>query len=73
MGNAINYKIWTVCMIQNGNKVLLLDRQHDHFKGFIPRGQSCIPESIVETSYRSIHKHWGVKQLCPLLNRNVFH
>jgi 8-oxo-dGTP diphosphatase len=33
MSHSINYKIWTVCMIQNENKVLLLDRQHDHFKG----------------------------------------
>ncbi len=45
----VTYKMWTVCMIQDGDKVLLLDRQHDHFKGFIPPGGKVdFPESIVE-------------------------
>jgi len=38
MSQFITYKIWTVCMIQDDDKVLLLDRQHDQFKGFIPPG-----------------------------------
>lgn len=33
MTNLINYKLWTVCMIQDEDKVLLLNRQHDDFKG----------------------------------------
>ena len=39
MNNGVNFKIWTVCMIQNEDKVLLLNRQHDDFKGFIPPGE----------------------------------
>ncbi len=33
MEELINYKIWTVCMIQDGENVLMLNRQHDNFKG----------------------------------------
>lgn len=34
----MNYKFWTVVMVQKDDKVLLLNRQHDHFKGYIPPG-----------------------------------
>ncbi|MDO6634424.1 NUDIX domain-containing protein, partial [Bacillus thuringiensis] len=55
MNNGINYKIWTVCMIQNKDKVLLLDRQHDNFKGFIPPGGKVeFPESIVDSAIREV-------------------
>ena len=37
MSKDITFKIWTVCMVQNEDEILL-DRQHDNFKGFIPPG-----------------------------------
>ena len=51
-------------MIQNQDKVLLLDRQHDHFKGFIPPGGKVeFPESFVECAIREVKKKpdWMLK------------
>lgn len=59
--STINYKFWTVCMIQDGDKVLLLDRKHDKFKGFIPPGGKVdFPESFVESAVREVKEETGL-------------
>lgn len=62
IGQDITYKVWTVVMIQDGDKVLLLDRQHDDFKGFIPPGgQVEFPESFVDGAIREVKEETGLE------------
>ncbi|MBM7631064.1 ADP-ribose pyrophosphatase YjhB (NUDIX family) [Geomicrobium sediminis] len=57
----INDKFWTLCLIQHGDKVLLLDRNHDDFKGFIPPGGKVdFPESFVESTIREVKEETGL-------------
>lgn len=60
-GDNMNYKFWTVVMIQKGDEVLLLNRQHDDFKGFIPPGGKVeFPEGFAEGAIREVKEETGL-------------
>ncbi|MBM7664993.1 8-oxo-dGTP diphosphatase [Solibacillus kalamii] len=57
----MNYKFWTVVMIQKEDRVLLLNRQHDHFKGYIPPGGKVdFPEGFAEGAIREVKEETGL-------------
>lgn len=52
-----------VC-IKKGNQVLLLDRQHDDFKGWIqPGGKVEFPETFFEAAIREVKEETGLTVL----------
>lgn len=54
-------KLYTLCMVLNNDQVLLLDRQHDDFKGFIPPGGKVeFPESFTDSAIREVKEETGL-------------
>ena len=49
-------------MVQNGDYVLLINRQHDNFKGYIPPGGKVeFPESFTEAAIREVKEETGLE------------
>ncbi|MDN6771185.1 MAG: NUDIX domain-containing protein, partial [Lactococcus sp.] len=54
MENIISFV--NIC-VKNGDNILLINRQHDHFKGWIPPGGKVIfPESFFEAAIRELEE-----------------
>ncbi|GAK03953.1 MutT/nudix family protein [Geomicrobium sp. JCM 19037] len=61
MPSDLNVKFWTICLIRDGDYVLLLDRTHDEFKGFIPPGgKVAFPESFTSAAIREVYEETGL-------------
>lgn len=57
----VNYKMWTLCMVQDEDRVLMLNRTHDNFKGYIaPGGKLEFPESPIEGAIREVKEETGL-------------
>lgn len=57
----IAHKIYNMVMVHNEDQVLLLDRQHDDFSGFIPPGGKVdFPESLTASAIREVKEETGL-------------
>lgn len=58
----IEHRIYTMCMIQRNNEVLLIQRpNHLGFPGYIaPGGKVDFPESIVQAAKREVKEETGL-------------
>jgi len=59
----IEHQIYTMCMIQRNNEILLLKRpNHRGFPGYIaPGGKVDFPESIVQAAIREVKEELGLQ------------
>ena len=58
----VNYKLYTMCMVQQGSRVLLMKRPDERgFPGYIaPGGKVDYPESLVEGAIREVKEETGL-------------
>jgi 8-oxo-dGTP diphosphatase len=62
MSGLVNYKLYTMCMVQQGSRVLLIKRPDERgFPGYIaPGGKVDYPESLVEGAIREVREETGL-------------
>lgn len=54
-------KLYTICLIVKGNELLLLNRQHDAYTGYIaPGGRIEFPESPAACAIREVKEETGL-------------
>lgn len=59
---TVTYKLHTVCMVRDGDRVLLINRTHDPvIRGYIaPGGKIEFPESPLEGAIREVQEETGL-------------
>lgn len=60
---SIEHRLYTMCMVQNGDKVLLINRPDNRgFPGFLaPGGKIDFPESLVDGACREVEEETGLR------------
>lgn len=59
---SVEHRLFTMCMIQNGDKVLLVKRPDERgFPGYLaPGGKIDFPESLVDGAIREVKEETGL-------------